>query len=329
MKHLGFVTCKDLSRYFPSKKNPLFTHDDQIAVDYLTEKGFLVSPIIWGTSIEKILEDNYDLIIIRSPWDYMSSAENRTAFMAWLKELSLAKVPVQNPIEIIRWNIDKHYLQDLSQVGVPTVPTKFIYPKEKICVLKKFEELGPIVLKPSISAAAHDTYLIQDAPTAAEFNEYFHKIRNTRCFLLQTFLPSVLDPGEWSLIFINHEYSHSILKKPQPGDWLVQDELGGSVHWKQANSNIVDIAKAAFRNIVPAYKKKNKYHSNYLSILYGRVDIIESRKGPLISEIELIEPELFFLDRRHKSPKPYLRSLDLFCQGITHLIANKPLLTTL
>lgn len=29
--------------------------------------------------------------------------------------------------------------------------------------------------------------------------------------------------------------------------------------------------------------------------LYARVDIVEARRGPLLMELELIEPELYFL----------------------------------
>ena len=46
--------------------------------------------------------------------------------------------------------------------------------------------------------------------------------------MIQPFLESVADFGELSLIYFNGAYSHSILKKPQQGDYRVQDAYGGT-----------------------------------------------------------------------------------------------------
>ena len=35
-----------------------------------------------------------------------------------------------NPVPVIQWNTDKHYLEVLAEAGVPTVPTAFIEPGE-------------------------------------------------------------------------------------------------------------------------------------------------------------------------------------------------------
>ena len=57
---------------------------------------------------------------------------------------------------------------------------------------------------------------------------------------MQPYLKGVETQGEWSLIFLNGEYSHALLKKPKPGSWFVQDELGGSVAWINPPKEIID-----------------------------------------------------------------------------------------
>ena len=61
----------------------------------------------------------FDLVVVRSTWDYTL---DRTAFLAWA-----AAVPrLLNPLPVLTWNTDKHYLRDLAAAGVPVVPTAFV-----------------------------------------------------------------------------------------------------------------------------------------------------------------------------------------------------------
>ena len=78
------------------------------------------------------------------------------------------------------------------------------------------------------------------------------------------------------------EFTHSVLKKAKPGDFRVQDDFGGSVEKHQPTQQMIDLAKKTVQklNPVPAY---------------ARVDIIWDNDMQLaISELELIEPELWF-----------------------------------
>jgi hypothetical protein len=52
-------------------------------------------------------------------------------------------------------------------------------------------------------------------------------------------------------------------------------------------------------------------------LLYARLDVFP---GLYISELELVEPELFFLDRR--TMKPNVRALQLFHDGIVACCAK-------
>jgi len=84
---IGFVTCEAsiLDTIFASQAGPdfispepLITPDDYLAVKELREHHHDVSAIIWGTPPE--LLSDFDLIIVRSPWDYMDSDEKKQNF---------------------------------------------------------------------------------------------------------------------------------------------------------------------------------------------------------------------------------------------------------
>jgi len=310
MRKLAFVSCDDLSRYFPSKKNALLTHDDQIACDYLQYHSYEVEALPWQVDVESVLQKNFDLLVIRSPWDYMDTEEKRTGFLHWLKTLSENKVRISNPYEILQWNLDKHYLNDCKKLGIATVPSLFLEPEDKLDILSEaLAQWKQIVVKPCISAAAKDTFLIRSVSELEEFLSRFEILRKDRAFLIQPFIKEIESEGEWSLVFIDQVYSHAVLKLPKKGNWLVQDELGGSVQCKEAPDEVREFAEHAFQRLIEFLKEKfpeNPY------ILYARIDIVP---GNLLGEIELVEPELFFLDR--KMQEPNIGALEKFLKGIT------------
>src|SRR5262245_50582778 len=126
MSKVGFITCADLSRFLMSKKNKLFTHDDQLAADFLTDQGYEVIPIIWGEPIAELKKKKLDLLLVRSPWDYMDNEHNRQSFIDWLGELERHRLLLMNTFETVRWNLDKHYLQELAKKNIAILPTKYI-----------------------------------------------------------------------------------------------------------------------------------------------------------------------------------------------------------
>lgn len=332
-KRIGFVTCKDLSSYFPSQKNPLFTHDDQAAVDYLEERELDIIPIIWGTPSIEIEKLNLKALIVRSPWDYMDNESNQIGFKKWLEDLP--PMNVENNISLMLWNMDKRYLLDFKEQGVDIVETAFLDRNEGLDLAKIFREKGPYVIKPTISAAAKDTYRVLNLEQAESLKKGTHKdlkipfesIRSGRDFLLQPYIQEITVEGEWSLIFLNGEYTHSVLKIPEEGGWYVQDEKGGSVHCLKAPEKVQEKATIAFNKIQKAFKdshfflkgeeKTLKHHP-----LYARIDIIKTKQGFKVSEVEMVEPELFFLYREKGTFSPHQEALEKFYQGIKKRIEH-------
>jgi hypothetical protein len=75
--------------------------------------GVEAEAAVWDGDVDW---SRYDLVVVRSTWDYTS---RRDEFVAWAESLPR----VRNPAEIIRWNTDKRYLRDLAGAGLPVVPT--------------------------------------------------------------------------------------------------------------------------------------------------------------------------------------------------------------
>ena len=112
--------------------------------------------------------------------------------------------------------------------------------------------------------------------------------------MVQPFIPEIRTLGEWSLVYIDGRYSHCVLKRPAPGGWLVQDELGGSVEWCDPAPAMICVADEAIQAIPKIMAGRGH---DPRRPLYARVDLLLHKGQPLVGELELIEPELFFLQR--------------------------------
>ena len=103
--------------------------------------------------------------------------------------------------------------------------------------------------------------------------------------LFQEFQYEIQRKGEMSLIMINGQFTHAVLKKAKHGDFRVQDDFGGTVVDYVPNQEEIAFAEKA----IAACPKETTY---------GRVDIFYDNESLLsIGELELIEPELWF--RKH------------------------------
>jgi glutathione synthase/RimK-type ligase-like ATP-grasp enzyme len=100
--------------------------------------------------------------------------------------------------------------------------------------------------------------------------------------MLQPFLGEIVSEGELSFIFIDGIFCHAVQKTPAAGDFRVQEGFGGKVAPFSADD---ELAKKALRAL-DAVKEP---------WLYARVDAVRSGEGLLVTEIELLEPSLYFL----------------------------------
>jgi glutathione synthase/RimK-type ligase-like ATP-grasp enzyme len=96
------------------------------------------------------------VVVIRSTWNYHLRADK---FKQWLRDLELRGVPLYNSCDLISWNMHKHYLFELNDWGLSTVPTLKL---DSLDLTRYFTALdtNEIVIKPCISAGSHRTIRI-------------------------------------------------------------------------------------------------------------------------------------------------------------------------
>jgi len=308
--HIAFITAdsENLKEHFPTAaephlipKEPPFTPDDQLAVDFLRKNNIEISPVVWGTDVNSLKQ--FDLVILRSPWNYVDADESIIRFSNWLDELSKHNINIENNARFMKWLIDKSYLLDLEYSGVPVVPTIPVNQGQSFNLKKHFNNHGAFVIKPCISAAGKNLFLIKDRDTAEKIQPQFDELLTRKSFVVQPFIQEVSTHGEWSLIFIDNIYSHSVHKKPGTGSILVQTERGGSISFVEPPAEIINFAQENLEKFTLDYNP-----------LYLRVDVLIKGDKLLISEIEGVEPELFF------RAKP--ESVGPFCKAVQNRLTK-------
>lgn len=266
--YLVFATCE---------QQPLTTPDDQILADALKARGVEVTPIPW-TEIDPYAVLDSPPILIRSTWDYHRVP---TMFTSWLGALRDSGRTAWNPPQVARGNVDKIYLKDLDASGIAIPTTRWIDrpDNDSIATAMREENWDRAVLKPRIAATAYGTYLI-DRDTALD-DDRFAPARASGA-LLQEVIPEVTANGEVSLVYFAGTFSHALIKRAKPGEFRVQKDFGGTVQVIDPSPTLRAFADRVMHT-VPA------------ECLYARVDAVESSRGVLLMELELIEPELYFL----------------------------------
>lgn len=219
----------------------------------------------------------FDAVLVRTIWDYF---QHHAQFMAWLDRLDGCGMAVINDTATLRWNSDKRYLLELERHGVPIIPTRVAAAGELRDVLRA--DVGKdVVVKPVFGGGAW--YTVRGTVGDAEFDAAIAQLPATFDYLVQPFVPEVVDAGEWSLMFFDGAYSHAVLKRPLRGDYRVQHEHGGSSGLAVPDAHIVD---AAERTLAAAAACGHTGHA------YARVDGVVVDDRFVLMELEMIEPGL-------------------------------------
>lgn len=275
MKQIAFATYSGL---------PGLTDSDSLVATALQEHDIAAIGTPWDDP--DIEWNNFDGVVIRSTWNYH---KHHQAFRDWLAELKAVNLRVWNPHEIILWNSDKIYLSQLEDAGAKIVPTEWISrcSHEEVYLEEILErnDWERAVLKPRISASAHGVSVLS-IENRVENEQKFLEMRRARDLMLQPVVEEIRN-GEWSIMFFDDEYSHSVLKYPEVDNIYVQKELGGT--WKVADPSSQLIEQA--RKSIDAAHEVTGVSEPFL---YTRVDGVEVKGELQLMELELIEPELFF-----------------------------------
>lgn len=246
-----------------------------IKADYIRLFGEDTAFMDW-TKADNLSE--FDLVTPLLAWGYPREA---ATWFALLDRMEAEAVAVSNPVSVLRWNSDKAYLAELGAAGVATVPTRMSECLDKSALSDARAEFGcdTLVIKPPISGGADGTFRLTNDEMVPE------SVAGSR-MMIQPFLPSIADEGEYSLFYFGGRLSHSIIKRPAAGDFRVQDQYGGYEEAIEAPTDSLQLAEQAL-----AVTSKI---TGTDSLAYARVDMLRDGVGRfLLMELELIEPSLF------------------------------------
>ncbi|MFI5491683.1 RimK family alpha-L-glutamate ligase [Actinoplanes sp. NPDC051859] len=252
--------------------------DDHPLRDALLARGATVDAVRWDDPAADW--DGYDLVVLRSPWDYQGRHDE---FLAWTRTVPR----LVNPADIVAWNTDKHYLSELAAAGLPITPTAFVEPGETWTP----PESGEWVIKPTVSAGSRDTgryALPEDLPAAQAHVERLSAAGRTS--MIQPYLAAVDTAGETALLCFPDEtgamtFSHAIRK----GALLTERGERTGEYQEEITPRIptepeLKLAEEVLREVPGGAER----------LLYARIDLVPGADGtPLLLELELTEPTLF------------------------------------
>jgi len=256
--------------------------DDRLVLDPLRARGVAVDIRAWDDPTADWA--GYDLVVIRSAWDYAARRDDFLAFVA------AAGDRLANPGDVVRWNTDKRYLRDLAKAGVPVIPTTYV-------------ELGEgwvaygadVVLKPVIGAGSVDAgrYRLRDERERRAFDAHLARLTGAgRTVMIQPYLAKVDSAGETALVFLDTgdglRYSHAARK----GAMLAGPDEGVAGLFKEER---IDPAVPSAAERAVAERALDAVPGGRDRLLYARVDLVPDDTGaPTVIELELTEPSLFF-----------------------------------
>jgi glutathione synthase/RimK-type ligase-like ATP-grasp enzyme len=257
---------------------PHATDDDRYLVDALVRRGVAVDERSWSDPTARW--ERYDAVIVRSCWDYFHQP---AAFHRWLDTLEVSGARVFNGTPTLRWNADKAYLRDLDARGVPVIPTLWMDhgTSSSLDEVRKRTGWSELVVKPAVSGGAHRTW--RASPGDLADDERLATMAADGTVLIQPLVDEIESEGEWSLVFLDGQFSHAVIKRPRSGDFRVQKEHGGTFEPIVPPASIIADAAHALGAACPEGEVP----------LYARVDGCVVDGTLMLMELELLEPELF------------------------------------
>jgi glutathione synthase/RimK-type ligase-like ATP-grasp enzyme len=243
----------------------------------LATLGIPAEPVVWDDPAAEW--GRYDLVVIRSTWDYSVRWEE---FLAWADTVPR----LFNGADVLRWNTDKRYLRELAAADVPVVETRWDLDE----VPADWDEY---VIKPAVSAGSADTARWRQGEEEAARSHLLGLRSAGRTVMVQPYLSAVDAVGETALLFCDGEFSHAARKAPilaaGAGVQTVVDrdddprEQISPAEATPAELAVAHQALAAVRETLGSD-----------DLLYARVDLIPGADGsPVLLELELTEPSLF------------------------------------
>jgi len=250
----------------------------------LTRAGAAVRVVDWDDA--GVDWANFDLALLRSTWDY---SMRMPEFLAWAERASQSTHLV-NPLPMVRWNTDKHYLDELMHADVRTVPTTFVEPGESAAqAMNAFlvqHAATEFVVKPAVSSGSRDAQRYGRRELDVSILHVQRLQDANRSVALQPYLDRVDADGETALIYFAGRFSHAIRKGPLLRRGEAPTPALFAPEQITARVPRLDELRTGERALgaIP-----------FATPLYARIDLIrDADAAPRVLELELTEPSLFF-----------------------------------
>ncbi len=283
MKSCAFLTLDD-----PAD----FVIDDELAVGPLADLGWRVSTLSWRQ--REVPWSDFDAVVIRSTWDYWNDVDG---FLDTLGRIN-RESRLENPLELVKWNLSKTYLKELEARDVGIVPTLWIQDPGVDALRECLAQPGldQLVIKPQLGANGEDAFRLDGSCPPDRLERIAGRFRG-RGAMVQPFMARVLSEGEFSLFYFNGEFSHAILKKPAAKEFRSQEERGADILPVEPEQRLLQRGKQAIAALsgLP---------------LYVRIDFVRNENADfLVMEMELIEPSMY-LRTDANAPLRFARAID-------------------
>jgi hypothetical protein len=190
----------------------------------------------------------------------------------------------------------KSYLKEISAAGIRTVPTIWLPQGDNTSFKELLKHSGwdAVVIKPAVSQNAYETWMVH-ARDSKKGQTVLGRLTTLSDVMIQPFHEPIVKQGEWSLIFLNSKYSHAVMRWAKKCDFRVQSDFGGNVEAVSPPRSLVTQA----REVIGLLRE---------APLYARVDGVFEAGALVVTELELVTPELFFRFN-HEAPRRFVDAL--------------------
>lgn len=275
MKKIAILASDNMMPGHPNEREDFFERDEEMSklVPAFAAQGMELDLIRWRDAAEKSAD--YDAMLPLLVWDYFEG--NEAAFTAEMAKAE-AQTKLFNRFKILNWNSNKSYLDELEREGAPVISTLTVDRVTETGTARAFEELGTdtLVIKPQVGGGAWRQVLYKKGDPFPNKDEL-----PPEAAMIQAFLPSVTEEGEYSFLYFGGEFSHGLIKRPKKGDYRIQSLYGGTEETYEPSSQERNAARAVLNALD-------------FTPLYARVDLLRGLDGKLkLIELEMIEPYLY------------------------------------
>ncbi len=275
VKKVAVLASGNLLPGHPDMRDDAFELDEEIGKlrPAFAAHGMRLDVINWRDAPD--MAADYDAMLPLLVWDYFES--NEAEFLRAMAQIC-QRTQLFNRFDTLQWNINKSYLEDLAMQGAPTIPSRRVSHISEAEIQSAFTDFKceQLVIKPDVGGGAWRQVLHKKGDKFPAKDEL-----PPEGALIQPFLKSVVEEGEYSFLYFGGRFSHALLKTPKPGDYRVQSIYGGGEQAYTPSQQEREQARAVFDMLD-------------FTPLYARVDLLRADDGRLLLiELELIEPYLY------------------------------------